>query len=67
MDAQQREERLKRLRAEQLADRPRLAAYLIDAVNDASDYENYFTVPLKRSEIYTIYEALKQKAAPSAE
>lgn len=59
MDAQQREERHQRLKAERLADRPRLAAYLIDVVNDASDYENEFTVPLKRSEIYTLWDALQ--------
>jgi len=59
MDAAQRKERGERLRAERRADRPRLAGYLIDVVNDASDYQDYFTVPLKRSEIYTLWEALK--------
>ena len=37
---------LDEIAAKQAADRPRLAAYLIDVVNDASDYENDFTVPL---------------------
>ena len=59
MDAQQREERRQRLKAERLADRPRLAAYLIQQVDDASDYQNDFTIPLKRSEIYTLWDALQ--------
>lgn len=59
MTPQEREERMRALTAKQVADRPRLAAYLIDVVNDASDYENDFTVPLKRSEIYTLYAALQ--------
>ena len=44
-----------------MADRPRLATYLIQVVNDASDYKNDFDMRLTRSEIYTIVEALTQE------
>lgn len=59
MDAEQRDERTRRLRDKRLADRPRMAAYLLHVVNDASDYQNDFTVLLTRSEIYTILETLR--------
>lgn len=41
------------------ADRNRIASHLLHVVNDASDYQNEFLVPLNRAEIYTIWEALR--------
>ena len=67
MTPQEREERRRGLKAKRIADRPRLAEHLMRVVNDASDYQNAFVVPLDRSEIYTIYDALTEKAAQSAE
>ena len=56
MDHNEKHEKMKAQRA---ADRPRLAAYLMEVANDASDYQNDFNVPLTRTEIYTIWEALQ--------